>query len=259
VAPSGNPNVDPTFSPTPNPTDLFIAYVKEELLPSIDDTVDPCDDFYMYACGAELKSFAQKNQTDPGAFGELAPKVQEQLRSIIVTENFPLLSTFYEGCVDVANIQRMSTKDLFANELAAIDAAVDVPNLLAVMGLLQRHGVATFGLLNGIVENDLFTATKFILNLHPLDGDDYLGADPYDYQDTAEMVFQQLLGMSPADSASGAMNVTNLYNYLVTNLPQAIVNDVSSFTAPWHSPISRALPSTPLYMSLMSVVSPSLT
>ena len=55
-----------------------------ELLKNMDPTVDPCDDFYAFACGGfEKKTVIPDDQSSVTTFSQISDRVTEQLRQLI--------------------------------------------------------------------------------------------------------------------------------------------------------------------------------
>jgi endothelin-converting enzyme/putative endopeptidase len=119
----------------------------QELLapPPVDASVDPCEDFYAYACNQWLTAHPPE-PTRP-MVGRGLPAVHERSR-VWLWQHLSAgragtdggLATFYAACMDEDAIAARGTADL-APLLAAIDAGSDPAALLHAAGVLHRAGV----------------------------------------------------------------------------------------------------------------------
>ena len=83
----------------------------------MNQTVDPCEDFYSFACGGfEKNTFIPDDQTSVTTFSLINQKVTEQLRSLIEepireeeAEPFKLVKRLYQSCLNKSkSIDRIS-------------------------------------------------------------------------------------------------------------------------------------------------------
>lgn len=121
-------------------------------LSAIDKTVDPCQDFYRYACGTWMKN----NPVPPenprwGRFNELAENNQKISREILEDsarhqDRSPLdqeLGAFYSACMDEAVIDKAGA-DPVRPAIQAIYALRDKAALAQEAAHLRREGVSVF-------------------------------------------------------------------------------------------------------------------
>ncbi|MDB4967208.1 MAG: Endothelin-converting enzyme 1 [Myxococcales bacterium] len=102
---------------------------------AVDTSVNPCDDFYQYACGNWIKRTeipADKAQWGRG-FSVIDDRNQKELRAILESaakgEGDPKLGAFWQSCTDEAAIEAKGPAELKA-QLARIDAIKDLPSLI---------------------------------------------------------------------------------------------------------------------------------
>lgn len=87
----------------------FISvFVASKLLQNMDEKVDPCDDFYDFACGSFVKNTRiPDDKTSVNTFSIITDQLQEQIRALLdepVIENeprpFALAKTLYQACMN---------------------------------------------------------------------------------------------------------------------------------------------------------------
>ena len=118
---------------------------------ALDPSVQPCDDFYQYACGGWIK------QTEiPGdeatwyrSFSVIRDRNEDILKGILEAKSKgeagdnkygKQLGDFYASCMDEAGIEKNGTKPLDP-WLKAIDDVKDVAGLTRLLGKLQGDGL----------------------------------------------------------------------------------------------------------------------
>lgn len=92
------------------------------LINTIDETVDPCSDFYDFACGGFLKeTVIPDHKTSEGAFSLVRDKLNERLRKLFESKSargeqtepkiFDSVRSLYKSCMDEDHIEESSLED----------------------------------------------------------------------------------------------------------------------------------------------------
>ena len=99
---------------------LFI-YSAAEILQNMDKSVDPCQDFYSFACGGFEKKNIPDDRSYVDTFMLISDKVNQQLRFLVEqpikekeAEPFKLVKKFYQSCFDkgIKELSRFQHFDL---------------------------------------------------------------------------------------------------------------------------------------------------
>ncbi|MCA9715281.1 MAG: M13 family metallopeptidase [Myxococcales bacterium] len=126
---------------------LDAATIAAEVQATMDASVNPCDDFYQYACGGWLANTPRppdKPRYGRG-FGVVADRNKAVLREILETagrdatgdENDRKLGLLYASCMDEATIDAAGIKPLHPY-LQQIDAVEGAGDFVEVVGAMQR-------------------------------------------------------------------------------------------------------------------------
>jgi putative endopeptidase len=118
-------------------------------LNALDKRIDPCVDFYQYACGTWMKN----NPIPPdrsrwGRFDELAERNLYILRDILTDAQLPgnhtapelMVSTFYNSCMDEPAIEKKGTAPLMP-ELERINGVHTKADLIRQIATMHRNAI----------------------------------------------------------------------------------------------------------------------
>jgi endothelin-converting enzyme/putative endopeptidase len=195
-------------------------------LSAIDKSVNPCDDFYQYACGTWLKDNPiPPDESSWGRFNVLHENNEKILRGILEdsaahTDRSPIdqkIGAFYQSCMDEATLNRLGKQPL-QPDLDRIEKITSRTELLAEVVSLQKQ--QTQVLFNFGSTPDPTNATDTIADLDQgglglPEKDFYLRTDPHSVELRKQYVAHigkmfQLLGLAPADADKQANAVMSL-------------------------------------------------
>jgi putative endopeptidase len=216
-----------TSAPGAQDTAVSTAKVSGFDLSSLDRTVDPCVDFYQFACGTWMRNNPiPSDQSRWGRFNDLADRNREVLHQILERAASPSpshdaitrkIGDYYAACMNEPAIDALGAKPL-QPELARIGALSDKRELFPALARLHRLGVdAGFGFYPAA---DMHDSTRFVANIDQgglalPDRDNYLKTDAKSvelrakYKEHVRRMFA-LLGDSPAAAESAATAVLDL-------------------------------------------------
>ena len=192
-------------------------------LTAIDKTVDPCVDFYQYACGNWMKNNPiPADKSSWGRFNELAERNLYVLRDILDQAQAPgkhspiqqKVGDYYAACMDETVIEKRGTAPLEA-EMNAIVAVKTKQDLIVQIGTMHRQGIPalfTFGQMPDMRDSRLTIANLDQGGLTLPDRDYYLKDDAKSvetrqkYLDHVQKMFE-LAGDKPEVAAAEAKTV----------------------------------------------------
>jgi len=136
------------------PAFISAAHAADPLLDlnAVDPTVDPCQDFYHYACGSWIKNFQLPgdNTTYNRQTGALTESTTKALNTIleqysagniqVPAKYAQKLGAYYKSCMDLPAIEK-NTPSFVQGQLLLIDAVQTADDLAKITASLQLEGV----------------------------------------------------------------------------------------------------------------------
>src|SRR6516165_3456521 len=132
---------------TPSTTSGVPREIPSFDVTAMDKSVDPCVDFYHYACGTWMKNNpVPADKSRWGRFDELYENNLYILRDILVQTQQPgqhsatqkMVGDYYGACMDEATIEKKGTTPL-APELERINAVKSKADLIKVIAYMHRN------------------------------------------------------------------------------------------------------------------------
>jgi len=215
-----------TTNSAPGPASDVPKQVPSFDLTAMDKSVDPCVDFYQYACGNWMKNnpipadkarWGRFNQLDEHNLYVLRDILEEAEAAKQPSAIQKKVGDFYASCMDEATIEKRSTQPLtpMMDQIAALKTKQD---LIRQVGTLHRDGVTalfSFGQMPDMHDSRETVANLDQGGLSLPDRDYYLKDDAKSVETRAKYVEHvqkmfELLGDKPETAAAEAKTVLQI-------------------------------------------------
>jgi putative endopeptidase len=186
---------------------------------ALDRSVDPCNDFYQFACGGWIAKTEIPGDEASWyrSFNEIDKRNEAALREIldeVAKDPASKLGTYYAACMDEESVETAGLAPI-ADLLKEIKALKDVKQIPALLGKLHRRGIKPLFRLSA--EQDFGDATRVIASFDQggigmPDRDDYLNNDERAVALRAAyhkhvLAMLELAGWKPKDAATATDDV----------------------------------------------------
>lgn len=192
--------------------------LQNYVLSAINQTADPCNDFYNYSCGAWMATFQLPpgDSSYPRSIGQIQANNNDILRAICEDPSSGIVHTFYTSCTDLDAINALGTTPIDPYISLAMSVS-DMESLMLVTG--QLHAVEVAALFEFGV--DLNAARPFFNIGQLMQGGTSISASLYSNDSVILPIYQshvtkmfQLLGQDQTTAATSAQAVITIESAL---------------------------------------------
>jgi putative endopeptidase len=138
--------------------------LASDVLSSMNKDVDPCDDFYEYACGGWIQANRELMPADRSSWSKSFSGVDSRNREVlkqILNDDWPMLGTFWRNCLDMESRNALGETPL-ATFVDSIQALVSAEDLFRQVGELHAAGFPA--LFSFYVEPDMDEPLRYLAN-----------------------------------------------------------------------------------------------
>lgn len=135
-----------------------VSEIADQVLGAMDFSVEPCEDFYRYACGRWLDSTELgEHSRISKSFGSIQA-ANTQLILEILQEDWPYIGTAFDLCMDTPGMNELGIFPI-AQRYMAIDSATTKLQLFQAAAKAREAGIDTGVLFSAFVEPNPYTQT----------------------------------------------------------------------------------------------------
>eukprot|EP01095_Lingulamoeba_sp_RSL-Kostka_P015523 TRINITY_DN7171_c0_g1_i1.p1 TRINITY_DN7171_c0_g1~~TRINITY_DN7171_c0_g1_i1.p1 ORF type:complete len:755 (-),score=252.83 TRINITY_DN7171_c0_g1_i1:162-2426(-) len=198
-------------------TDKVIVDYWRELSKNVthftDKSVDPCDNFFEYACGTWLKEtdIPSDRSSFYKSFDSIELENEVILRKILEEDKWPLLSTYYDSCMNLKEIESKHSDPIifYIQMIDDLFSDYSVKELSKTVAILHLHGFG--GFFNAGVDSDSLDSPVTIFEIdqggYGLPSKNYyFSEDNEKYRDSYVQYIINLLNLADSE--------INIYSYV---------------------------------------------
>ncbi|ETV73017.1 hypothetical protein H257_12055 [Aphanomyces astaci] len=154
-----------------------ISEFPTEMTSLMDQTVDPCTDFFSYSCGTWYnKTTLDANQSTISVLTVLAAAADKEIEKLL-NAKLPKLAEFYDACMDTATLDTLGLAPIEVHLKAIRSANTTDEAIFRGAAISKATGVPMFVKLSA--SHDAIEITRNVLNAEPvelpLDHNDFYG------------------------------------------------------------------------------------
>ncbi|KAF0702929.1 hypothetical protein AaE_015632 [Aphanomyces astaci] len=215
-----------------------VTELPESVTKLIDYSINPCEDFYQYACGAWYKDavIPPDEYNIDTSFDEIKVHTEAVLKKIL-SGNKPKLGEFYNSCLDTATLSSLGLSPL-EDSFKAIRSANTSLDLIIVANELAKNGIPAFmNIISRIDDNDSTKNALFGVPAHlPLGRSYYRNSSLWETVEADYKVYistvLQLAGYT-AEKAAAAVPVIIRFEQTLAGVAPRELKEVEAAVSPY--------------------------